>query len=141
MVHTHSRPMRSLSPPSRIWPGIPTALTIPRPQAAVMGSKPISIRYLVWWTWTAYQANRAVKKPTAIHQKRAVRAARASVHSVAAHSASTMLEGRRVALAVGQQAQALGPAAHQKIERTQRQQHDQAHGPARGAPAVVGDDA
>src|SRR4030081_438199 len=90
-VHIHSRPTRSERWPSAIWPGMATRLTEPRAPGAYAGLKPISIRYLVWCTCTAYQEKRPVKKPAAIHQKRDVRTARASVQSTAAHAASTTL--------------------------------------------------
>ena len=61
IVHTHSRPIRSDKWPSAIWPGTATRLTKPNAQAGLLGSKPISIRYFVWWTCTAYQVKRPQK--------------------------------------------------------------------------------
>ena len=60
-VQIHSRPIRSERWPSAIWPGIATRLTKPSAHAAYVGLKPISIRYLVWCTCTAYQAKRPPK--------------------------------------------------------------------------------
>src|SRR5215213_11379759 len=91
-VHIHSRPMRSDRAPSPIWPGMPTTLTMPSAQAATIGEKPTSIRYFVWCTWTAYQANSAQKKPSTIHQKRVVLSARDIVHSTDAHARSTTFD-------------------------------------------------
>src|SRR5438034_6103284 len=90
-VHTHSRPIRSERWPSAICPGMPARLTSPSAQAASVGLNPISTRYLVWWTWTAYQEKRPEKYPTAIHQKRAVRMARPRVQSTATQAGSTIL--------------------------------------------------
>jgi len=51
----HSRPTRSETCPSRIWPGMPSRLTAPSAHTATAGLKPVSSRYLVWCTCTAYQ--------------------------------------------------------------------------------------
>ena len=85
-VHTHSRPIRSERWPSAIWPTMPVKPTSPSAPAATAGEKPISIRYFVWCTCTAYQAKRPAAKATATHQKRAVRIARRSVQSTAAQA-------------------------------------------------------
>ena len=110
-----SRPIRSRQRAERDLAGNAAIATMPSDHAASIGLKPISTRYLVWWTCTAYQIQPPQKKLTASHQKRPVRMARATVHSIAAHSASTMFDGRllRAApaatlLAVGQQAEVLG---------------------------------
>jgi hypothetical protein len=39
-----------------ICPGTPARLTMPSAHAASIGETPISMRYLVWCTCTAYQA-------------------------------------------------------------------------------------
>ena len=78
---------------------MPARLTKPSAHAAWLGLKPISTRYFVWCTWTAYQAYRPDRKPAAIHQNRAVRRARASVQSIAAQAGSTTLAARRAAAA------------------------------------------
>ena len=64
---------------------MPVKPTRPSAPAATAGAKPISTRYFVWCTWTAYHAKRPPANPMATHQKRAVRMASASVHSVDAH--------------------------------------------------------
>ena len=56
MVQIHSRPIRSEMWPSAICPGMPNRLTRPSAHAATVGLNPISTRYLVWCTCTAYQA-------------------------------------------------------------------------------------
>ena len=90
MAQTGSRPMRSESAPSAIWPGMPARLTRPRAQAAWDAEIPMPRRYLVWCTCTAYQAYMAVALASASHQKRGVASARARVQSVAAQAGSTM---------------------------------------------------
>ena len=74
---------------------------MPSAYAAGSGRNPMSIRYRVWWTWIAYQAKSPVKKPMNTHQKRAVRVARARVHSVAAQTGSTILTGATAGVPAG----------------------------------------
>src|SRR5579871_3096761 len=76
---------------------MPAIATTPSDQAASIGSKPISTRYLVWWICTEYQIQPPAKKLSASHQKRPVRTARGTVHSTAAHFVSTTLDGRFLA--------------------------------------------
>ena len=85
-VQTHSRPTRSEMWPSAIWPTMPVNPTKPSAQAATAGAKPISIKYLVWCTCTAYHAQSPPKNPIETHQKRAVRMARARVQSIDAQA-------------------------------------------------------
>ena len=74
---------------------MPMKLTRPSAVAATAGAKPISMRYFVWCTCTAYQAISPVTKPRKTHQKRPVRTARPRVQSTAAHAGSTTLSARR----------------------------------------------
>src|SRR2546426_9823360 len=52
--HTASRPIRSETWPSTICPGTATRVTSPSAHAARDATKPISSRYFVWCTCTAY---------------------------------------------------------------------------------------
>ena len=87
--------MRSDSAPEPIWPGMPTTLTMPSAHAATIGVKPISIRYLVWCTCTAYQAKQRAEDSRA----RSTRSARCASRAPASirsppRPRSTMFDGR-----------------------------------------------
>jgi hypothetical protein len=58
---------------------MPMKLTGPSGVAPTAGVKPISLRYFVWCTCTAYQAISPVTKPRKTHQTRDVRTARRRV--------------------------------------------------------------
>src|SRR5262249_2631175 len=114
--------------------------------------KPSSRRYFVWCTWTAYQAKRHVKYPTKIHQKRLVRTARASVHSVAAHRwSTTWTDADRVACPEAASPSARRPSSSgrrlgtaRRDEDVQRQDHQRqegGEGPAGASPADAADEA
>src|SRR6267142_2516322 len=92
-VHAHSRPTRSESQPSAIWPTMPVNPTTPSAHAALSRSNPMSSRYLVWCACTMYQTSSAAKKPTKSHQNRAVRIARPSVQSTDAHARERDADG------------------------------------------------
>ena len=91
MVQAHSRPIRSERWPITICPAMPAKPDEAQRPGGELRLKPVSTRYLVWWTWTPYQANRPPKNAANSHQKRASRIASASVHSVAAQRRSTTL--------------------------------------------------
>src|SRR5712692_5345541 len=127
---------------------MPVKATRPSAYAATAGAKPISIRYFVWCTCTAYHAKSPPTNATTTHQKREVRIARANVQSTDAQASSTTFEGAPAAggagggraVTVGQEPHLLRAPAREQIQRRQRHDDQRGHRHTRRAPPRAGDE-